>query len=531
MNEKAMKEGSFLQKIIRAIKFDSSLYEEFKADGRTFWQSVLVVVLASLANSIGYGIGRGFSWAGAWYLWIMLVGLIVSVILWLVLSLFVYFIWAKIFARQFRKASFRKLLNATGFSTATGLFGIFIFIPVIGGYVWLVVFVLTIISGVFAIRHSMGFGKARAIIAYLGSSVLCVLVLATVFGLALAPFVNGAFTQTSFDRSLNAQIKQVRFSYVGWEISALSSEIGQLFGGSNQGSDGVNTVIEYFSASERQNSLNKTVEKIIESQIKQVLQEQGVNIFPPVKFELGKLPNLLVVSPRNRIVSIREIFLDSNLTLQSIEDVETRVDSLNVSSLVVPIGGFAGVYPSAVTNDESLQSTISAAVEEWVHEYLAFKPLGFRYVLDLVGFSRNYDIAMINETAAGIVSDAIASILIEKYYPGYQVSTAAAPSEFSKEMVDIRQQVDELLARGEVDAAEEFMHEKQIYLQEQGYYIRKLNQAYLAWHSTYAYEPGFVSPIGQELMQLKAESSSLKDFLDTVSGMTSLQDLTNKINN
>ena len=187
------------------------------------------------------------------------------------------------------------------------------------------------------------------------------------------------------------------------------------------------------------------------------------------------------------------------------------------------------MYPSYVTDNESLQSTISAAIEEWVHQYLAFKPLGFRYLLDLLGISPDYDIATMNETVAGIVSDELASVLIEKYYPEYGDTEQAVSSTFSEEMAEIRKQVDDFLLRGEIKAAEDFMNKKRQDLAVQGFYIRKLNQAYFAWHNTYANQPGFITPIGEELMQLKAESSSLKEFLKSVAGMTSRQDLTNLV--
>jgi len=77
--------------------------------------------------------------------------------------------------------------------------------------------------------------------------------------------------------------------------------------------------------------------------------------------------------------------------------------------------------------------------------------------------------------------------------------------------------------------AEEFMEEKRQFLASKDYYIRKLNQAYFAFHGTYADRPTSISPIGQELKQLRNQSTSLKDFLDTVTVMTSRQDLINRL--
>ena len=85
--------------------------------------------------------------------------------------------------------------------------------------------------------------------------------------------------------------------------------------------------------------------------------------------------------------------------------------------------------------------------------------------------------------------------------------------------------VDEYLAQGEIEQAEEFMEQKRQYLVENGYYIRKLNQAYFAFHGTYADRPTSISPIGVELKRLRSQSDSLKDFLETAASMTSRQDL------
>jgi len=69
------------------------------------------------------------------------------------------------------------------------------------------------------------------------------------------------------------------------------------------------------------------------------------------------------------------------------------------------------------------------------------------------------------------------------------------------------------------------MEQKRQYLASKGYYIRKLNQAYFAFYGTYADRPTSISPIGIELKELRSQSASLKDFLETVAAMTSRQEL------
>jgi hypothetical protein len=280
---------------------------------------------------------------------------------------------------------------------------------------------------------------------------------------------------------------------------------------------------------------------IIEKQIRDTLIQQGIFnpiielkvSFPPVNFKLGTLPRLLVISPRERIKSMREITLKQSLNLEEIVDIEARIDKLGVSSLVVKLGGLS-TYPAFVTNEASLRFTIDTATEEWLHQYLVFKPLGFLYLLDLTGVSRNYKIATMNETLAGMVSKEIGSIVYEKYYPEYgndgnQNQTAEPEFDFNREMREIRKTVDKYLAQGEIEQAEEFMEQKRQYLASMGHYIRKLNQAYFAFYGTYADRPTSISPIGLELKELRSQSASLKDFLNTVAVMTSHQDLRDSI--
>jgi hypothetical protein len=220
------------------------------------------------------------------------------------------------------------------------------------------------------------------------------------------------------------------------------------------------------------------------------------------------------------------------MTAEQMEQIEAEADKLGVSSLVVRLGGIA-TYPNFVTDTGSLQFVINTACEEWLHQYLTFTPLGFRYVLDLAGIKRDYEIATMNETVAGIVSKEIGESIYKRYYAteeeGNSTPIVTSSFDFYKEMREIRLAVDDYLEAGEVRLAEEFMEEKRQYLADNGYIIRKLNQAYFAFHGTYADSPTSVSPIGTELRELRDRSSTLKEFLDVTTAMTSRDDLIRSI--
>jgi len=392
--------------------------------------------------------------------------------------------------------------------------------------------------------------------------------------LVLVCFLGGGCAHAQdFDARLSSIVKPYSFSIIKWESRAIPEEANQwILGRDEEIEDEIRIVTEYFSSvekikilrseleavnagngqddaasleaelnmwQERRTVLEDTAERIMEKQIKETLAQEGIFnpideyirlkvSFPPLNFKLEKPPHLLVISPRDRIESMREITLQPSINLEEIEDIEAEVDKLGVSSLVVELGGLGATYPSFVTNDAGLRFTIDTATEEWVHQYLVFKPLGFLYLLDLTGVSRNYEIATINETLASMVSKEIGSMIYQRYYSWYEEGAYQEPdpeSEFNREMREIRRAVDKYLARGEIEQAEAFMEQKRQYLASMGYYIRKLNQAYFAFHGTYADRPTSISPIGFELKELRGRSVSLKDFLNTVAGMTSHQNL------
>ena len=387
-------------------------------------------------------------------------------------------------------------------------------------------------------------------------------------------FSTGCGITPALDKALSTITKPYHFSIASYELKVIPHEIVQQIGNRDNWTNEDSLVSQYFATvkqikalqqaikaindgigqgnlasleaelnrlQEQQASSTNPVERIIERQIKETLAEQGIfnptynylplkiNL-PPLNFRLEEPPHLLVVSPRDRIDSIREILLLQNLSVTEMETIEAEADELGVSSLVVNLGGLGSTYPTFVSNNTSLRFTLDAVAEEWLHQYLFFKPLGFLYGLDIAGIRRNYEIAIMNETAVGIVSKEIGGITYHKYYPGHENSAAQhqkaqSAFDFNREMRNTRTAVDAYLARGEIELAEEFMEQQRQYLAQNGYYIRKLNQAYFAFYGAYGDSPTSISPIGKEMRQLRAQSNSLEDFLNRVSVMTNRQDL------
>jgi hypothetical protein len=407
-------------------------------------------------------------------------------------------------------------------------------------------------------------------------------VLLLALGVLLLVLPAGCRRAEGFDGRLNAIAAPYRFSILRWELGHVleRSHAPQESGGKSSSGAYLQPVSQYFALTEeirfveweinaiasggkegdlqarqeelaklqaRKSTLRPDVEWILGQQVRAAFNQAGIFNpadryvrlpvpFPPLNFRLARPPSVLIVSPRERIESIREVMLLPEVDLEAADALEDEVDQLGVSSLVVELGGFGATYPTFVADDASLRWTIATVAEEWLHQYLTFTPLGFAYLLDALGIKRDYEVATINETVAGMVTDEVADLVYRTHYvPNEPPSPAPAtpPSEpetperfdYNREMRQTRLTVDDLLAKGQLKEAEQFMEERRQYLASHGYYIRKLNQAYFAFYGTYADEPTSVSPIGVELRELRSRSSSVHDFLNRAARMTSRRDL------
>jgi hypothetical protein len=319
------------------------------------------------------------------------------------------------------------------------------------------------------------------------------------------------FTESMpYMRSIHYQIHRITrpydFDYVSWELQALSSLPDVLL------------------------SVDAEVKPTVKlsNEMGTVLKDNGIGTFPPVLIEIGKPPSLLVISPRDRIAYADRFLLSQHLEVKEKERIEAKVDSLGVSSLVVELGGFGAVCPPIVSDNLSLTNTVNIAVEEWFHQYLAFRPLGFRYFLDSIGLQQDPELIVLNETFVGMVSREIGAEIIERYYKGVEYKAPANNSQgfsFYDEMSETRKIVDYYLEQGKIVEAEYYMEKRRMYFIEHGYYIRKLNQAYFAFHGIYGESPASVSPIYHDLQQLRAASPTLNYFVSRVENMTSYAEL------
>ena len=273
----------------------------------------------------------------------------------------------------------------------------------------------------------------------------------------------------------------------------------------------------------RKEKLQASVESILAGELALVSTEQGLSrgigpfhvLWPPVAFRIAPVPKLLVVSPRDRIFLEDTQLLDSDISLADINLLESELsENYRKSVLVVRISGLA-TYPSLIADNSSLRELLHTAAHEWLHQYWFFYPFGRSYF-------NSTEMTILNETAADIAGRELGDL-------AYNRLKVADPSEFlglrlfnsnvdgfEGSMREIRFITDELLEQGQIDEAESYMEDQRENLVNQGYYIRKLNQAYFAFHGTYAESPESVSPIAGQLHRLRRQADNVGEFIRTV---------------
>jgi len=390
---------------------------------------------------------------------------------------------------------------------------------------------------------------------------------------------NSTIPLTDNTERVRAYTRDVEFDFIGWTLNALVVKIRQIaLGGSNYISDETQhqLVLDYLvltgqiqqleaelryiygdpnvddpeaaSMSLRQQldelyaqrlQIAPLAEAILQNQLSIVAADLGLTLggqtIPPALYHSTPLPWSLIVSPRDEILQQTNINLIPELTVDEHAALEEQVDqALDVSSLVVGIGG-VGTYPNMISHTSNLNWLSEVIAHEWTHNYLTLRPLGINYLT-------TPELRTMNETAASIAGKEIGLVMLERFYPEFvpppeppveQIPEPALEHEpptfdFNAEMRETRVTVDNLLAEGRIEEAEGYMEMRRAFFWDNGYLIRKLNQAFFAFHGAYADVPGGAAgedPVGAAVRELRSQSPSLAAFLNRISWMSSFEQL------
>ena len=275
-------------------------------------------------------------------------------------------------------------------------------------------------------------------------------------------------------------------------------------------------------------AVRNEAEEFIEATVSATLSDLGLGAYgpvdyPPVDIRLDDPPSLVVTSPRHTISRGDEALVVPGLSVIEREGIEEALlAGSDLSALVSDIGGVA-TYPAIVRSSFPLRYILQTTAHEWMHHYLVahFTPLGLRTY-------RSNEMLTINETLADLVGREIGDLAYVRL--GGTIDPPPRPAEagteqdearfdFGREMRETRLNVDSLLAEGKVEEAETYMEERRLVFVENGYHLRKINQAYFAFAGTYAEQPESSNPVGEGMRGLRSSAPDLATFISTVSAV------------
>lgn len=163
-----------IDRIIRAIRLDATLYREVADDEQYTNEAFMIVLVVALFGAIGTAIsaamGDGQPLVGFFS------SLLSTILLgWLLWAVIAYYVGTALEG----KSSIMEMARTLGYANAPRFLGLLVFIPCIGWLIAIAGWLLSLAAGVIAIRESMEFDTTKAVVtAILG---LVVFIVASIF--------------------------------------------------------------------------------------------------------------------------------------------------------------------------------------------------------------------------------------------------------------------------------------------------------------------------------------------------------------
>lgn len=183
--------------ILRAIKLDSSFYEEVESDSSYDSDALIVVVVASLLGAFGALLRLAFSGNFLQAILAFIVSAAVALVgffLWVWVATFV---GTKMFGGT---GQFGNVKRALGFAYAPQFLNVLAFIPCLGGIIGLIAWLLSIVAGVIALRQSLNQDTTKALLTALVSAIVVFIITAIITGIFAAIGIGGAAMMGAFNQ-------------------------------------------------------------------------------------------------------------------------------------------------------------------------------------------------------------------------------------------------------------------------------------------------------------------------------------------
>jgi hypothetical protein len=145
------------QRMIRAAKLDPNLYEEVEHDQSSLSQAATVVVLSSVAASIGaMGLKGGLN---------PVVFVIAALLGWVIWAALVYFIGVKLLPLAQTESNIKELMRTIGFSSSPGIIRVIGIIPGLFNIVSFIAQIWMLLAMVIAVRQALDYNSTPRAVA------------------------------------------------------------------------------------------------------------------------------------------------------------------------------------------------------------------------------------------------------------------------------------------------------------------------------------------------------------------------------
>jgi hypothetical protein len=159
-----------IDRVLRAVRLEESLYEEVRDDDEVTSQAILVVVVASVAGGVGSALGLIIAgYPIGWFLGSFAFSAVFAVGGWFVWSYVTFWIGTNYFGGQ---ANFPQVVRCAGFGMAPQTLSVVGFIAVLGGLISFVGVIWSLIAMVIGVRQALRISTGNAVVAGIISAVV-----------------------------------------------------------------------------------------------------------------------------------------------------------------------------------------------------------------------------------------------------------------------------------------------------------------------------------------------------------------------
>ena len=160
-----------IERIVRVVKLDATVYEEIEQDEAANVEAAIIVGVASLLTALGSALavwmaGARFGTGLGTFFISLISGIVLNWLLWAYLTMLV---GTKMFGGQ---ATFKEMARTLGYANAPRVLGILGAFTCLGAVIGLVAWVLSLITGFFAVREALDLPTDKSIITMVISGVI-----------------------------------------------------------------------------------------------------------------------------------------------------------------------------------------------------------------------------------------------------------------------------------------------------------------------------------------------------------------------